>query len=357
LEQAVQPQTDELGGTSDRDRARSRGKFKGQDIRGGAGETFKVVHRKCRSIYQLYLRGRFHWNKREDADIKRSIGYFNQTVALDPNNALAYTGLSDAYVTLYERDPSFSKEYAEKARVAAETALKIDDTLGEAHTSLGFILLLEYDFSGSEREFRRALELSPNYGLAHAWYSNLLRYTGRFEEAIAESRRAVDLEPVDPLINNSYGATLMLARRYDEAIAHLAKTIELDPTYAGPYLNIGLIHLYKGDYRQAVENFAKAQDADSRHEAADDMRDAFTTGGWAGFIRRGRERSGGAGSPYRLARNYLQLGDKEEAFRQLNRAFDVRDPQLIRLKVEPLFDGIRDDPRYDELVRKVGFPE
>jgi TolB-like protein/Flp pilus assembly protein TadD len=305
--------------------------------------------------FQLYHRGRYHWNKRPNPDYQRSIEYFNQSIAIDPNNAPAYSGLADVYVTLFDSDGSYSRDHIMKARAAAETALKLDDGLAEAHRSFGSVLLLDYDFNGAEREFRRAIDLDPNDALAHRSYSGVLLCTGRFDEAIAESRRAVELEPLSPFLNNSYGNTLVHARRYDEGIAHLIKTMELEPEYWGPCANTALGYLYKGDHAQALEYYAKGREKVGQNELAALMRQTFAAGGWRGYLEYGfkhfREPS-----PYLLARNYIQLDDKDETFRQLNRAFEVRDPRLKNLKIEPLFDSIRDDPRYHELLKKVGFP-
>jgi len=307
---------------------------------------------------ELYLLGRFHWNKRSPEGSEKALEYFNKAIELDPNFALAYAGLADSYAGYIVRDRSFSRQNVLKGREAAEKALKLDDQLGEAHASLGYILMSDYDFHGAEREFKRAIELNPNYALAHSPYGILLRNLGRFEEAIKESRRAVEIEPLSPHMINSYGSTFLAARRFDEAIEQYQKVLEVDPNNVSAYLGLGLAYAGKGDYAQAVENLAKNSEAAGFRELAAAMRKGFAAGGWPGYLREVlKERSDVHFSPYNVAATYLALGDKDQAFNQLNRSFELREPSLAGLKVAARFDGLRDDSRYHDLIRKIGFPE
>ena len=308
--------------------------------------------------HQLFLLGRFHWNKRSPEGSKKALEYFNQAIALDPNYALAYSGLADAYAGYIARDRLFNRENVSKGREAAEKALKLDDQLGEAHASFGFILLSDYDFQGAEREFKRAIELNPNYALAHGPYAILLRYLGRFDEAINENRRAVDIEPLSPHLNNSFGYTLIAARRYDEAIAQFQKVIDLESNNVAAYNGLGFAYARKGNYAQAVESFAKNTELAGFGEIGDSMRKGFATEGWQGYLRVViKQRSDVYIARFNVAGGYLALGDTEEAFNQLNRSFELREPSLAGLKVDPRFDGIRDDPRYHELLKKIGLPD
>ena len=314
--------------------------------------------------YQLYLKGRFYWNKRTPEALKRAVAYFNQAIALDPSYALAYAGLADAYALYLEFGILPSRESVPQARDAALKALSLDDRLAEAHASLGIILLwADYDFAAAEREFKRAIELNPNYATAHQWYGSLLISLGKTEEALTQYRRAVEIEPLSVVMNYSYGSGLFYARRYDEAIAQSKKTLELDANSLGAYFWLGYAYVSRGDYAQAVEAFAKSREVIGDPEAAELMRKNFAKGGWQMFLlgvledrRRGsRAFVFGADSPYRLAQVYLLLGNKEEAIAQLNKSYDIREPLLTRLKVDPRLDGLRGDPRFQDLLRRVGF--
>ncbi|MDQ3711400.1 MAG: winged helix-turn-helix domain-containing protein, partial [Acidobacteriota bacterium] len=182
--------------------------------------------------YQSYSKGRFHWNKRTPQDLQKSIEYFEQAIALDPNYALAFTGLADAYA-LQANAGSPARELMPKAKQAVSKALSLDDNLAEAHAALGQIVVYyDYDFVGAEREYKRAIELDPNYATAHQWYSELLMGLGTHEEALAEIRWALEIDPLSLLLNRQYGASLLFARQYDASIAQMKKTVDLDANFA-----------------------------------------------------------------------------------------------------------------------------
>ncbi len=306
--------------------------------------------------YQLYLKGRFYWNKRTPEALKRAVEYFNQAIALDPSYALAYAGLADAYVMKFDYRVLPSREAIPQAREAALKALSLDDGLAEAHASLGLILHWgDYDFAGAEREFKRAIELNPNYASAHQWYGSLLTSLGRTEEALVEHRRAVEIEPLSLVMNYTYASSLYFARRYDEAIAQAKKTLELDANSLGTYFWLGSAFVSKGDYAQAVDAFAKSRELRGDPEAAELMRKNFAKGGWQMFLRGVLKDEATVDSPYTLAQVHILLGNKDEAFAQLNKSYDVREPDLMRLKVDPRLDALRDDPRFQDLLRRVGF--
>jgi serine/threonine protein kinase len=308
--------------------------------------------------YQLYLKGRFYWNKRTPDALKRAVEYFNQAIALDPSYALAYAGLADAYVMKIDYRVLPSREAIPQAREAALKALSLDDGLAEAHASLGLILHWgDYDVAGAEREFKRAIELNPNYASAHQWYGSLLTSLGRTEEALVEHRRAVEIEPLSLVMNYTYASSLYFARRYDEAIAQAKKTLELDTNSLATYFWLGSAFVSKGDYAQAVDAFAKSRELRGDPESAEVMRENFTKGGWQMFLRGVLKDEATVDSPYTLAQVHILLGNKDEAFAQLNKSYDIREPDLMRLKVDPRLDALRDDPRFQDLLQRIGFPQ
>ena len=307
--------------------------------------------------YQLYLRGRYHWKKREPEDLRKSIDYFSRAIVFDPNYAKAYAGLADAYASHFDYVADSSVETIELGRDAALKALSLNDGSAEAHASLGIIMQQRWDFAGSERELKRAIDLDPEYPEARRWYGQLLRSLGKFEEMFAEYRRAVDLEPLDPFMTDGYASAFSWARRYDEALVQFNISLELDPNRAIPHVWIAYPYWAKGDYAKAVDHLAKARELRGKGEVASKMRKAFADGGWHGFLRASVEDPAILPWPYERARYYATLGEKERAFEQLNKAYEIRESRLRNLKIDPLLDGIRDDPRYGELVRKVGFPE
>ena len=307
--------------------------------------------------YQFYLRGRFHWNKRRVKDLQQAIEYFQQAVAVDPNYALGYAGLADAYTLFSGFSDIPSRELMPKAKEAALRALSLDDGLAEAHAALGLILLLyDYDFAGAERESKRAIELNPNYATAHHFYSRLLSAQGRHEEAFAEIRRALEIDPLALPINWFYGHALFHARKYDESIAQLKKTLELDANFPGTHNHLARVYQAKGNYTESVEEYAKYQELIGEQRNAALVRESFAKGGWQGFVRAMVERPDL--SPYLRAHFYAALGEKDKAFAELNKAYENRDGFVVMyLKVDPRLDPLRSDPRFQDLLRRVGFPQ
>jgi len=218
-------------------------------------------------------------------DLEKAVECFSQAIATDPNYALAYTGLADAYVvlSLYRNDPAL--EERSRAREAAMKALSLNGDLAEAHTALGFVNTQEYDFTGAEREYERALELNPNYATAHQWYGEMLSHLGRHDEATAQLRLALEIDPLSLIINVMYGNILFYARRYDEAIAQLKKTLELDNNFAITHQCLARIYQARGNYADAVAEFARYQELISDQETATQVRESFVKGGWQGFLR------------------------------------------------------------------------
>lgn len=309
--------------------------------------------------YQLYLKGRFFWSKRTAKDLERAIEHFQQAINIDPTYALAYTGLADTYALTPFYGSAQPRDAMPKAREAARKALALDEGLAEAHAALGLVLDdYDYDFAGAEREYRRALELNPNYVTARQWYGELLMHLGRHDQAVAEMRRALELDPLSLIGNKLYGDSLYFARRYEEAVVQLNKTLELDSSFAVPHRVLGYIHEMRGDYKAAVEEFAKFQELNGNTDMAAAIRRSFAEGGWQGYLRImiGKHRPANLPS-YMAARFHASLGETAKAFSELNKAYENREFFLVLLKVDPVLDPLRADPRFTELVRKVGFPE
>ena len=311
--------------------------------------------------HQFYLKGRYFWNKRTGNDLRKSIDYFQQAIAADPNYALAYAGLADAYAFLPGYTAGSPQDSYPKSIAAAKKALELDDTLAEAHTALAIATwLYEFDFSQSNREFQRAIELNPNYAIAHQQYGNiLLTALGRFDQAIAEAKRAVELDPLSLVINSDLGVDNFFARRYDEAITQLRKTLEMDPGYYYAYVNLGQALELKGAHDAAIAEYQKAR-------ALND--DPYILGllarcyGLSGnkteaekILKRLQEISKQryvAAYSFALAR--IGLDEKEEALRWLEQAYQDRAGNDIGwIRVDPLLDPLRSDPRFEALAEKI----
>lgn len=314
--------------------------------------------------YQDYLKGRYYWNKRTGEDLKRAIEYFNQAIAKDPRYALAQAGLADCYIVIPNYSDVSTQEAYIKAKEAALKALEIDDSLAEAHTSLGGIKSdYEWDFAGAETEMKRALTLNPNYATAHHWYAQFLSPQGRHEEALVEIKRAQSLDPLSLIINAVLGDTYIKARQYDLAIEQLRKTIEMDKNFSRAHRYLGNAYLEKGMYNEAIEAFRTADSlAGQGPERTESLKHAYTSGGAEGYWRKQLEflkadsEKGGL-LDYAIASVYARLGDKEQAVSWLEKAYRSHDPYLVYLKTDPPFDRFRSDARVIELMRRVGLPQ
>ena len=312
--------------------------------------------------YQLYLQGNSYFEKRGPKNIEIAVGFYNQAIENDPNYALAYAGLANAYA-----QPTQQPQGMPKALEAARRALSLDNDLAEAHTVYARLLAIhDYDFAGAEREYLRAIELNPNYADAHSRYGLLLSSLGKFDAAKREFQRTLELEPLSPGFNFSYGQMLINARRYDDAIIQLKKTLELDDKFILTRPTLATAYMLKGDYRASIELLAQDAEIKGDAEKAASIRESFAKGGWEGYLRyqislvKPRPDSGERFREvrYDLATIYAQLGEKDKAFEALNDAYENREWRLpTGIRVNPLFDPLRDDPRFRELLKKVGFPE
>ena len=316
--------------------------------------------------YELYLRGRYSWNKRTAADFETAISYFNQAIAKDPGYALAYSGLADAYslLSLYGGTPS---ENIPKSNAAARKALELDATLARPHAVLGHNeMVYDWDFAGGEAEFKKALELDPNDATAHQWYGwNIGMIGGREQDALAEASRARQLDPLSPVMNTFVGLIQTMARQYDEAIAICKKVANENATFAVAHSCLAKAYWGKHMYAQVIEEWkAFGQLSGDRNDSdfASAVEQGFRSAGWKGALTRGIEaqqaqRKTGYSSAYHIAAMYADSGDKDQAFRWLNTAYKERDGWLVGLKTDFSLDPIRSDPRFAELVRKVGLPQ
>lgn len=312
--------------------------------------------------YQLYLKGSYFWEKQLPADAQKGIDYFQQAIARDPKYALAYSGLAAAYVTLPLTGDIAPGDAFQKARVAVTRALEIDPTLGEAHASAAGVKFWDdWDWEGAERELKRALELSPNYSGAHRFYGYVLFTLGRPAEALKEIRIALDLDPLSPLNNARMGQFFYGGRQFDAAMEQLRKTVELEPGFWLGHLYLGMVYERKGRYAEALAEIQKAR------ELSHDNTDTLSLAGYTYAVSESRDQaqktldelksmsSNKYVPPYNVAMIYLGFGDKDRAFEWLNKAYGGRDVRLRLLKVEPKWDSIRSDPRFGDLMRRLGF--
>jgi TolB-like protein/Tfp pilus assembly protein PilF len=309
--------------------------------------------------YQLYLKGRFYAVKRTAKDVKHAIEYFQQAVAIDSNYALAYAGLAESnwFLAIYSY-PQVN-EVVPKARELALKAIELDGSLAEPHSVLGAICnTYDRDFACMEREQKRAIELNPNYSEGHRRYGLLLQNLGRFEEARVATRRALEIDPLSPTTNFQYAQQFFFERKYEESETLSKKNVELDPNFWYAHFQLFFVYRMKRDYASAVEELAKVQDARGEPDAAKLIRESFAGGDWPGFLRKITEqRSRLKLYPYFVATFFVELGEKDKAFATLNEAIETKDQHTFWLKVDPYMDSLRGDPRFQEVLKRAGFPQ
>jgi serine/threonine protein kinase/Flp pilus assembly protein TadD len=329
-------------------------------------ETVSRASTRDAGAYQFYLKGRYHASKSTPEGLKRGIDYFQQAIEKDPSDALAYAGIADAYVRLgggfgYVID----EDVFPKADAAAIKALEIDDSLSEAHAAFGSVkALYRWDWIGGEREFKRAIALDPNNAQAHNRYAQLLMWTGHFEEGITESRRAQDLDPLSPMIAGDLGYEYMVARQYDDSILQCKKAIDLEPSAMWLHAMLAWTYARKGDYAQAISEHEKMGQQGFKVSAENQLTASGL--GWIYGVaarRKDAERvieqfnslsSVASVDPYWVAAIYAGLGDKERALELLEKSYRQHSANLVYLKPDPFWDNLRSDPRYPELLRRMG---
>ena len=312
--------------------------------------------------YQFYLRGRYFWNKRTPDGIKQAIDQFQQAIQRDPNFALGYTGLADSYIALTFYNFAAPHETMPKAKESALKAVALDDTAAEPQASLGNILVnYDWNWSAAEKAFKRSIELKPDYATGHEWYAiHYLTATGRLEEAVQEMKKALELEPASLIMNTFMGATLYYAGRYDEAVDQCRRTIEMDPNFAVAHWHLGLAYEQKQVFDAAIEEFQKAvslsggsplMKAALGHAYAKSQKkdEANKILGELNELSKQEYVSS-----YEVATIYVALGDNEQAFQLLEKAYAEHSFHLVRLNVSPHFKAISSDPRFQDLVHSVG---
>lgn len=315
------------------------------------------------AVLEAYLRGRAAWNRRNEAGLREAVELFQQAVALDPSYAPAYSGLADTYTTLGYFSYLSPQESFPPARRAAEKALALDPTLAEPHASLAYIRFYhDWDWKAADQEFQRAIALNPNYATAHHWYSVYLTAMGRPAEAMAEIQKAQNLDPLSPAIQTDIGFQLYYTQRYDEAIRHLTSTLEMNPNLPLAHLWLGRSYQEKGMYAEALAEFAQAEKV---------MRNWPVTiaarGIVLGLAGKGQEARKVLAEMRELAKKryvtaygvalvYAGLGDKDQAFGWLQRGVEERTHWLVWTKLDPRWKGLRDDPRFEEILHRIGLP-
>jgi TolB-like protein/DNA-binding winged helix-turn-helix (wHTH) protein/Flp pilus assembly protein TadD len=314
--------------------------------------------------YQLYLKGRYFWNKRTEVGLRKGIEYFQQAIEQDPNYALAYAGLADSYIIMANWRFAPPGDSYPKAKAAALRALELDDRLAEALTSLAYTTLLyERDWKTSESRFQQAIALNPNYASAHHFYSICLVSAGRQAEAVAEIKRAQELDPLSLIITSVHGWIHYQGREFDQAVYQFTKTLEMDPKYVPALLDLGATYTRNGEYNKAIAKFeeAKAVTGETGRILAD-LAQAYALSGRrsdALQIVRRLEHSSESGfvSAWDLALVHTALGDKTRAIELLEKAADERMGWIILLGVDPAFDSLRSEPGFQRLKQRVGIPE
>jgi TolB-like protein/Tfp pilus assembly protein PilF len=300
-------------------------------------EKLAKNYTKDPEAYRLYLQGRFYWNKRIGKEFERAEGYFQQAVARDPNFALGYIGLADFQE---DQDRPRKKEYIRRA-------LQIDDQLAEAHASLGYQYMLDYNWAESERELKRAIELNPNYPQAHQWNGMRLMMNGKYDEARVSLTRALELDPTAPGINFYYAVFLLGSGKNNESILQFKKLIEMEPTFWWAHVPLSLAYRQAGNQEGCVEERARTFELNGNQERAKAVRESFAKGGWKGFLREFPN------EPTFLA----ELGEHEKAIEAIVKQSERGFFWLFMNRTDPFVDPIRDDPRFKEVMKKLDPPK
>jgi len=331
-----------------------------------SGEERKLLAKRYTAspeAYQHYLKGRYFWGRRTDEGLKKGIDYLRQAIDQDPNYALAFAGLADCYALLNVYGGAQLKEAFPRAEAAAEQALALDDSLAEAHTTRAYVeYYYKRNLAEAEREFQRALELNPNYATANQWYAEYLMYMGRFEESAAKFKRAQKLDPLSPIITVQQGLPHYYSRQYNRAEEEFRLAQKLEPRFTPLVYMLAMCYEEEGKFEEAIALFqaAMAGYPPSPRMTASLARVYATSGRRAEARRLLKQALAHADSrrlaPYYVAQIYARLDEKDQAFAWLARACEERDEQIVMIKVDPKMDGLRSDPRFTELLRRIGLP-
>jgi serine/threonine-protein kinase len=333
----------------------------------GQEKALAKHYTESNEAYQFYLKGRFYWNKRSPEGLHKAVEYFQQAIERDPNFALAYSGLADTYALLGAPEAGGDmppNEVLPKAKAAALKALEIDETLAEPHVSLAHgKYFYDRDWAGAEREYKRAIELNPNYSVAHHWYAVYLTNVGRTPEALAEIRRAQELDPLSLSINSWLGAILNRSGQSDQAVEQYRKTLEMDPNFINVHFRLGNLYEEKGMYEEAISEFRQVL----KLSAGNPLGIAGLAHAYALVGKRDEAQKNldellqlskqRYVAPGQIAVIYIALGDKDKAFAWLDEAEKGHDLMIARIRVDPRYASLRSDPRFNDLVRRLGFPQ
>jgi eukaryotic-like serine/threonine-protein kinase len=326
------------------------------------GEEIKRVSKRPTEdveAYQFYLQGLFYWNKWTEADFKRAADYFTRAVQKDPRYALSYAGLADTYSLLGNAGYLPPSEAWPKAKAAAMQALEIDDTLAEAHTSLGLVKEHnEWDWTGAEKEFKRAIELDPNSATAHLWYGDFLSNTGRLEDGMRETKKAQELDPLSPIINTTLGWQFYLSGQYDQAVERLGKVLEIDQKFAPARRILEVVYSRMGKEREAVAERERFISLSGSPELATSIEEDFAKSGYKGVLQSSLDgmtelSKHGYVSSYDIAQIYARMGEKDLTLTWLEKAYDEHDSGLVSLGVDPLYSSVRSDARFRALLKRL----
>jgi len=312
------------------------------------------------AAYQLYLQGRYQWNKRTLEGLQQSIDYFQQAIEKDPQYAVAFAGQADAYALLADFNVLPAREVLPKVKSAAGKALQLNDSLPEAHASLGWAQFHDLDWAGAEKDFKRSIELNASYPPAHSWYGELLMAQGRSDRALDEMTRAYQLDALSPVLNLALGYRFYYARQYAQAIEQCQKVLAMDGKFVPAHVYLGRAYEQKPDLTEAIAEFQRAleiSEGDTNELAA--LGQAYAVAHREAEARKIldqlKERSQQTYvQPMWIAVIHTGLGEKDQAFDWMQKAYDDRSSWLVYLKVDPLFDPVRSDPRFADLQRRVG---
>ncbi len=310
---------------------------------------------------KFYLQGRFLWNQRTPTSLTKSIEFFERAKTKDPQYALVYVGLADSYQLLAEYRAMSPNEAFTKARTAATKALEIDPNLAEAHTSLAYTLAFyDWNWDAADKEFKKAIELNPNYATARQWYSEFLIARGRFDEAIMELKKAQELDPLSLIIHADIAGYFYISRQYDKSIEQSNKIIELDPNFAYGYAFLWISYEQKGMPDESVKVLLKSLHLwGETQEIIKQRKEAYEKSGVKAYWQKNLEQTE-VPEPRKfimaidMAIIYLRVDDKEKAIEWLQKSYAARERWLINIKHDPQWDGIRSDPRFVEIVQKIG---
>jgi TolB-like protein/Tfp pilus assembly protein PilF len=336
-------------------RERLTGEVKKQVAKGGTADP---------EAYQLYLKGRYQWEKRTPEALEKSKEYFNQAIEKDPGYATAYVGLASYYVAAPDYEPLQRAETVPKAIAAAQKALAIDDTMADAHAAIASASQDVWDWDRAEKEFKRALELDPNQVIAHQWYGLYLASTGRGDEALPHFKRALELDPLNLTANVNLATGYNNLRQYNLALKQFKQAIEIDPNYAGAHYNLGQTYQDMGEYELWLKEWKQAAVLSNDREEipiAEEVARAYAKGGFHAALSRDiglrkQEAQHTYVDPAFVGYEFALLGDKDQAFSWLEKAYAGKAGTLGYIKVVKAMDPYRSDPRYVDLVKRIGLP-